>query len=399
MFQRQGPVAFKKDLKNIKQLMSLLDHPEKSLKAVHIAGTNGKGSSAHLLSAMIQTNGLKVGLYTSPHYKDFRERIKINGDYVSKVYVRKFVRLIKSLIDQHDIKPSFFEITVAMAFCYFRDQKVDYAVIETGLGGRLDSTNVLDPVLSLITNISFDHTKFLGNTLKKIAREKAGIIKKQKPVVVGEHQLEVASVFKEFAEKKQTKITWACKRSYPGIKDLKNIDHNGPFFLKNIRSALASYQVLCQLDGELDNTKEHWMYAVENFKKLTTYQGRCQVLSENPKVIVDSAHNPAGLQKVLDHIKRIKHDELHVIFGMVDDKDPEKIYNLLPVKATYYLCAAKIPRAKSVEKLETDFKELNHDFKSYSSVKRALNAAKKSAGKNDLVVVLGSIFVVAEVLD
>jgi len=399
MFQRQGPKAFKKDLNNIKQLLSLLGNPERELRAIHIAGTNGKGTSAHLLAAMLQKNKLEVGLYTSPHYQDFRERIKINGSYIDKKYVRKFVSEIAVLIEKHDIKPSFFEITVAMAFCYFRDKSVDYAVIETGLGGRLDSTNVLRPVLSLITNISLDHTNFLGNTPKKIAKEKAGIIKKNTPVVIGEHQLEVASVFKQVAEKRNATLTWGCKRSYPGIKDLKNIDNNGPFFIKNIRSALASYQILSSIDNRLTQSKEHWMSAAESFKTLTKYQGRWQILSDKPMTIVDSAHNPAGLKKVFDHIRSLKFEQLHIVFGMVDDKDPQKVYDLLPNKAMYYLCAAKIPRAKSIEKLQQDFEQLGHTAKSYSSCKRALRAAEKLASDDDLILVLGSIFVVAEVLD
>lgn len=399
MFQRVGPKAFKKDLKNIKQLLSRLGNPEKELRAVHIAGTNGKGTSAHLLASMIQTNELKVGLYTSPHYKDFRERIKINGSYIDKKYVRTFTSKIKGLIEKEDIKASFFEITVAMAFSYFAEQKVDYAVIETGLGGRLDSTNVLKPVLSLITNISFDHTQFLGNTLPKIAKEKAGIIKKGIPVVVGEHQLAVADVFKSVAEKKETKITWGCKRSYPGIKELKSVKENGPFFIKNVRSALASYQILTKQDERLSSDKQHWMAAVDSFVELTKYQGRWQVISEDPKVIVDSAHNQAGLQKVVEHLKSFSYNQLHIVFGMVDDKDPEKVYELLPKNAQYYLCAAAIPRAKSIEQLKHDFDRRDLNGKTYKSCKLALVAAKQTADQGDLVLVLGSIFVVAEVID
>ena len=412
MFQRVGSQAFKKDLTNIKLLCEHLGNPFEKYPCIHIAGTNGKGSTAHLTSAILQANGYKVGLYTSPHYRDFRERIKVDGKYISRKNVVEFVANNKAVFEK--IKPSFFEITVALAFDFFAKEKVDIAVIETGLGGRLDSTNIINPILSVITNISFDHQQFLGNTLKKIAGEKAGIIKKNIPVVIGETQEEIISVFEKKAKTKKAEITFA-DQNYQVKKKSENLTHtnfdilkngqplfsnqkinlHGAFQAKNIATAL---QAIDSLSESFSIKKTKIATAFINLKSLTNFKGRWQVLQKDPIVLCDSAHNEAGLSLAMSQLKALKINGLHFVLGMVNDKSIEKMLNFFPKEASFYFCKPDIPRGLEVEILAQKAVELGLKGRAYSSVKNALRAAKKKAGKKDLIYVGGSTFVVAEVI-
>lgn len=413
MFQRQGPVAFKKDLRNTLALCAALENPQHKFKSIHLAGTNGKGTCSHILASLLQRPGQKIGLYTSPHYKDFRERIKVNGQLMPKAEVVDFVASHKDVFEE--IRPSFFEITVAMAFWYFAKVGVDYAVIETGLGGRLDSTNILQPELCLITNISLDHQSMLGNTLPKIAKEKAGIIKKNTPIVIGEYQETVHSVFSKKAKKEGSPLYLA-----KDICQVSNYQYNltaasfevkfqkkrkfeiktdliGNYQAKNIQSALAAYaQLLNENKRSLDLA---WIQkALAKVRKRTYYLGRWQVLQKrNPAILCDSAHNKAGIQMLLSATEQ-SYDQLHIIFGTVNDKDLSPIFSLLPSKARYYFAKANIPRGMPAPQLLSIANENGLTGQGYSSVRRALAAAKQRAGKNDLILVCGSIYVVAEVL-
>ena len=412
MFQRVGSQAMKKDLTNIKLLCEHLGNPFEKYPCIHIAGTNGKGSTAHVMSAILQEHGYKVGLYTSPHYRDFRERIKIDGKYVSRKYVVDFVENNKSVFEK--IKPSFFEITVALAFDFFAKEKVDIAIIETGLGGRLDSTNIITPILSVITNISFDHQQFLGNTLKKIAGEKAGIIKKNIPVVIGETQEEIISVFEKKAKTKKSEITFA-DQNYQVKKKSENLTHttfdilkggrplfsnqkinlHGAFQARNIATAL---QLIDSLPDNFSIKKSKVASALINLKSLTNFKGRWQVLQKDPIVLCDSAHNEAGLNLAMSQLKSLKVNDLHFVLGMVNDKLIEKMLSFFPKDAHFYFCKPDILRGLDVEILTQKATELGLKGRAYSSVKNALRAAKKKAGKKDLVYVGGSTFVVAEVI-
>ena len=412
MFQRVGSQAFKKDLTNIKLLCEHLGNPFENYPCIHIAGTNGKGSTAHLTSAILQAQGYKVGLYTSPHYRDFRERVKIDGKYISQKYVVEFVENNKAIFEK--IKPSFFEITVALAFDFFAKEKVDIAVIETGLGGRLDSTNIITPILSVITNISFDHQQFLGNTLKKIAGEKAGIIKRNVPVVIGETQEATITVFEKKAKTKKSEIIFA-DQIYQVQKKSENLTHttfdilkdgqplfsnqkinlHGAFQAKNIATAL---QAIDSLPESFSIKKSKVAAAFFNLKSLTNFKGRWQVLQKDPIVLCDSAHNEAGLKLAMSQLNSLKIQELHFVLGMVNDKSIEKMLNFFPKDAHFYFCKPDIPRGLEVEILAQKATELGLTGRAYSSVKNALRAAKKKAGKKDLVYVGGSTFVVAEVI-
>lgn len=411
MFQRVGDIAFKKDLTNIRKLCRALGNPQNHFKAIHIAGTNGKGSTAHLLSSVFQAAGYKTGLYTSPHYKDFRERIKVDGQLCSKEFIIDFVKVHSALSEE--IKPSFFEITVAMAFEYFKQEEVDIAIIETGLGGRLDSTNIIKPILSIITNISFDHQQFLGNTLKSIAREKAGIIKKGIPVVIGEEQKEVKEVFKIIASKRKAPISFASRSYKVSLvkSDLSHsqydVFHKGKSFLKHLKVNLhGNYQpkniatVLKALDyvEDFDITEKAIREGFENLRPLTYYIGRWQQLLEKPLVICDSAHNEGGLQLIKKSLAAIPKDTLHFVFGAVNDKELGKVLALLPKEAIYYFAKANIPRGLDASLLQAMAADHGLSGKVYSSVANAFRAAKKAATEKDLVFVGGSIFVVAEVL-
>ncbi|NNF02311.1 MAG: bifunctional folylpolyglutamate synthase/dihydrofolate synthase [Bacteroidia bacterium] len=414
MYQRQGAAAYKADLNNTIALCKALNDPQQNLKCIHIAGTNGKGSISHMLASIFEVAGYKTGLYTSPHYKDFRERIKINGKMISKNYVSDFVAGQKKLIK--DLQPSFFELTVGMAFQYFNEKKVDIAIIETGMGGRLDSTNIIDPELSIITNISLDHTAFLGKTIRKIALEKAGIIKHHKPIIIGKYQDDTADIFKKIAKQKKSDIHFS---SYSvNAKKLRSSDLSCSYFdvkmrsgqvykklalplsgdyqIENLKTVLKSCEVLRDLGYKL--SKAHIIKGLAEVKSRTGILGRFECISSSPNIVVDGAHNEVGMMSVLKQIRALKYEQLHVVYGVVNDKDLNKIMALLPKDAIYYWCAADIPRALDPKVLKNEGKSRGLSGKNYGSVRSALNEAKKAASINDLIYVGGSIFVAAEVL-
>ena len=406
MFQRQGPTAYKKDLGNTYALMEVLGEPYKKFPAIHIAGTNGKGSVTHIIASILQETGLKVGYYTSPHYKDFRERIKINGEPVSQEFITSFVEGLRPDIDR--IQPSFFEITVAMAFEYFAEQQVDIAVIETGLGGRLDSTNVLKPILSVITNIGYDHQNLLGDTLPEIAGEKAGIIKPNTPALVGQRQTEVESVFLEKAKKVGTSITYSdeivqigdwnqsnARSRFLWSEDSYESDLWGNYQLQNIQTSLAALLIIKDHFSINTNQLRNGLLKV---RSNTGFLGRCQILGREPLIIVDGAHNINGLEALLENLRDLDFEKLHVVFGTVSDKDPQKSIALLPKKATYYLARPDIPRGMNALELQMAFDANGLSSDAYDSVSEALQSARRASSSKDLVLVCGSIFVVAEAL-
>lgn len=390
MYQKQGKTAFKKDLSNTLSLATHLNHPEKEFKSIHVAGTNGKGSTSHMLASILHEAGYKVGLYTSPHLKDFRERIKINGQVVSEAFVIDFIEEHQSFLDTH--KLSFFEMTVGMAFDYFAKQHVDIAVIEVGLGGRLDSTNIIIPEVSVITNIGLDHTQFLGDTLQAIAFEKGGIIKPNIPVVIGESQKETKPVFVSLAEKNQSKIVFADQ----GISEIYESDLIGSYQAKNIKTVLETVK---ELQGQgygiaLNHIRKGLLNVVRN----TGLLGRWQVLSTTPKVVCDTGHNREGLIYVMEQLKNEAFDTLHIVFGVVSDKDLTTIVDLLPENAIYYFCKPDIPRGLNADVLKAQLGKYNRKGKSYKSVNEAYKSASSAAKKNDFVFIGGSTFVVAEII-
>ncbi len=405
MFQRVGGSAYKKDLSNTIRLCNALGNPEHKFKSVHIAGTNGKGSSSHYIAAILQSAGYKTGLYTSPHLKSFTERIRLDGIEVDPAYVIDFVRKHKDLIEE--VKPSFFEITVAMAFCYFADQQVDIAVIEVGMGGRLDSTNVILPEVSLITNISFDHQQWLGNSLTEIAGEKAGIIKDHIPVVITENQPEVADVFRNAAAAHNAKIIFAGEQ-YTVIPsgevyraqfpDGQSIDFRDPalpgYQLNNIRGVLAVCDILN--DRGFTIALKDIRAGLEQMKLLTGLKGRWQQLGSEPDIFCDVGHNQSGIMFLLELIRERPHKNLFFVWGMVRDKDVMPVLSLLPADAAYFFCEAKIPRALPAEELKEKALAAGLRGKSIPDVNEALEAALKIADKDDLIVIGGSNFVVAE---
>ncbi|MEZ4857111.1 MAG: folylpolyglutamate synthase/dihydrofolate synthase family protein [Gelidibacter sp.] len=389
MYQNQGKSAYKANLDNTLQLAEYLKHPENKFKSIHVAGTNGKGSTSHMLASIFQEAGYKVGLYTSPHLKDFRERIKINGQEISKSFVINFIKNHQSFFKTHQL--SFFEMTVGMAFDYFSKQKVDIAIVEVGLGGRLDSTNIITPEVSVITNIGLDHTQFLGNDLKTIAFEKGGIIKPNVPVVVGETQIETQPVFKTLAINNKSNIYFADKEVY----DVFDSDLKGNYQQKNIRTVLQTIKVIRKSFRISDETIKKGLL---NVVKNTGLKGRWQILQQQPKIICDTAHNKEGLVYVMAQLKAEEFGHLHMVFGVVNDKNVNSILPLLPKNATYYFCKPNIPRGLDVEVLKAIF--LKNGFKgiSYNSVNEALKAAKLKASLQDLIYVGGSTFVVAEII-
>jgi len=390
MYQRVGKAAYKVDLSNTYKLCELLNNPENKFKSVHVAGTNGKGSTSHMLASILQEAGYKVGLYTSPHLKDFRERVKINGEMIPEKEVITFVEKYK--IEFEQIQLSFFEWTVGLAFDYFANQKVDIAIIETGLGGRLDSTNVVIPEVSVITNIGIDHTQFLGDTLEKIAIEKAGIIKPGVPVIIGETQLETKLIFQKKTEAVKTSIQFADKV----IKEVCQTDLKGVYQLKNVKTCIATINLLIDKGWEI--SKESIERGLQNVVKNTGLLGRWQVLSEDPLIICDTGHNEEGVKELVSQIKEITYKKLHIVFGAVNDKSIDKVLDLFPKDAEYYFCEAKIPRALAVNELFELGKQKGLKGKQYTSVENALSTAKKNALANDLIFVGGSTFIVAEVV-
>lgn len=390
MYQRQGKKAFKKDLTNIKKLSQTLNFPEKKFKSVHVAGTNGKGSVCHMLASIFQEAGYKTGLYTSPHLKDFRERIRINGTRVSKDFVVTFIADHKTFFEKHQL--SFFEMSVGMAFAYFAKEEVDIAIIETGLGGRLDSTNIITPELSVITNIGLDHTKFLGETLPEIAYEKAGIIKNNTPVVIGQKQKLTCSVFKNKAYKTNSPLYFGDEENLiPYKSDLK-----GDYQTPNIQTVLKSIEVLQHLSWEIK--QEHISKGLKKVIKNTGLQGRWQQLEACPKIICDTAHNSDGLIYVMQQIKKQSFQTLHIVLGMVNDKDFKAILPLFPKNAFYYFCQPNVPRGLEASTLAQYAEEYGLEGETYKSTKSALKAAKTNAKKEDFIFVGGSTFTVAEIL-
>ena len=390
MYQRQGKIAFKKDLTNTLALAKHLKFPEKKFKTIHVAGTNGKGSTSHLLASVLQEAGYKVGLYTSPHLKDFRERIKINGEPIDEIDVIYFIKEHNTFLAAH--KLSFFEMTVGLAFDCFAKHKVDIAVIEVGLGGRLDSTNIINPEVSVITNIGFDHTQFLGETLPEIAFEKAGIIKENTPLVVGEFQEETFPVFKKIASEHKAPIYLAEELVTENYKtDLK-----GSYQQKNVKTAAQALYILKEKGFVISD--ENLKSGLLNVVKNTGLLGRWQVLQQKPKAICDTGHNKEGLNYVFKQLKEEKYHNLHLVLGVVNDKDLNSILPLFPKNAIYYFCKPNIPRGLPAEVLQEKASEYNLNGSIYTSVDEAYKNALKAASDNDLIFIGGSTFVVAEVI-
>lgn len=414
IFSRIGAAAIKKDLDNTIALCTALGNPEHKFKSIHIAGTNGKGSTSHMLAAILQEAGYKVGLYTSPHLTDFRERIRINGRPVEKQWVVDFVARNKGTIES--VEPSFFEITVAMAFAAFAEQEVDYAVIETGLGGRLDSTNVITPILSIITNISLDHTDLLGKTLPEIAGEKAGIIKQGIPVVIGQQHPETNSVFFETAVHKQSTVFYADAlwdlvrtRQENGLQYYKAIhraqremhdlvcDLTGNYQYHNIRTVLAAYEVLTKNIG-ISIPFDTAFRALSKVRKLTGLRGRWEVVQQKPLIVADVAHNPAGLKEVLSQWQQVNANTKHIVVGFVKDKDVNEALSLFPKDNVYYFCAADMPRA--LPALELKQMALTHQLHGniYKDVDDAVKAARDGMAMDDAALIVGSFFIVGEAI-
>jgi len=395
MYQRIGASAYKPNLDNTIKLLTELGNPETKFKSIHVAGTNGKGSTSHMLASVFQTAGYKTGLYTSPHLKDFRERIKINGVCIPEENVVDFVEKNRAFFAE--IKPSFFEMTVGLAYDYFAKEQVDIAIIEVGMGGRLDSTNVITPLLSVITNISMDHMEFLGNTLEKIAAEKAGIIKPGIPVIIGETNEKTAPVFLEIAKKNNSKINFADVETQC-IAPLQNVecDLQGIYQKKNIQTALAA---IFSVKNQFQNLSEEAIReGLANVVKNTGLLGRWQIIGEKPLIICDTGHNEDGIKQILQQLSQTPYRRLHMVFGVVSDKDITTILSLLPKDAVYYFCKPNLPRGLNEEDLREQAQEFGLQGNAFPTVSEALEAAKKSADSDDLVFIGGSTFVVAEVV-
>jgi dihydrofolate synthase / folylpolyglutamate synthase len=412
MFSRIGAAAIKKDLHNTLALCQALGNPHSKFKTIHIAGTNGKGSVSHMLAAILQTAGYKTGLYTSPHLHDFRERIKVNGEMVSEDFVIDFTQRMQGQVEL--LEPSFFEITVAMAFEYFAEQQVDVAVIETGLGGRLDSTNVITPELSIITNIGWDHMNLLGNTLKQIAFEKAGIIKKNIPVVVGEVLKETKPVFELKAKEENTSIVFAqekfkiekaelqkgllkteVKKKNSHISDFYEMDLTGLYQTKNLLAVLTSVEQLQKLGWKI--SAEDVQTALSHSKQINALHGRWEIIQQHPTVVLDVGHNEDGVNQIVHQLQHSTFNQLHIIIGMVKDKEIEKVLALLPKDAAYYFTKAQIPRALDETLLMEKAGMFGLKGKSFTEVNLALTSAKEKAAADDLILVCGSVFLVGEV--
>ena len=390
MYQRIGAAAYKVDVSNTLKLMAHLKEPQSSFKSVHVAGTNGKGSTSHMLASVLQDAGYKVGLYTSPHLKDFRERIKLNGKMIPEQKVVDFVENHRSFFEENQL--SFFEMTVGLAFDYFKNEKVDIAIIEVGLGGRLDSTNVINPEVSVITNIGLDHTQFLGTTLAEIASEKAGIIKSKIPVVIGEAKPETTAVFIDKARKEKSPILFVEEEELPEFKT----DLLGNYQIKNYKTAYATLGVLKQKGWGISNKNIENGFL--NVAKNTGLQGRWQLLNKSPKVICDTAHNIEGLSLVLNQLKKEDFDKMHIVLGVVADKNLDAILPLFPKNAIYYFCKPAVIRGLAEAKLQQKARAYELIGASYVSVSEAYKSAMTAAKAKDLIFIGGSTFVVAEIL-
>lgn len=413
MFTRDGASAFKKDLTNTVLLCQALDNPQNKFKSVHIAGTNGKGSSSHMLAAILQCAGYKTGLYTSPHLVDFRERIKINGEMIPKKDVVAFVTNYRRLIE--DINPSFFEVTVALAFQHFSKHSVDVAIIETGLGGKLDSTNIIRPILSIITNIGYDHMNMLGNTLEEIATEKAGIIKQNAPIIINQSNLKVDHIFKLKALELQADLYQAdqnwkviasnqyasfqlltIQSAYTPVPHQYRLGLQGSYQKKNILGVLEAVRILRTLG--IDTTEFALENGLSEVRQLTGLMGRWQTLASHPKTICDTGHNEDGWQMIVQNIQATPHQKLHMVIGVMQDKDLNHMLPLLPVNAQYYFCAPNMKRALNAETLSKEAEAFSLSGQPYHAVASAIEAAQQAASIDDLIFIGGSTFVVAEAL-
>ena len=420
LFSRIGPAAIKADLHNTIAICDFLGNPQNKFKTIHIAGTNGKGSTSHMLASILQEAGYKTGLYTSPHLYDFRERIKVNGIMCSETFVTSFTNKMKPFIEK--VEPSFFEITVGMAFEYFADENVDIAIIETGLGGRLDSTNIINPILSIISNIGMDHMALLGNTLPEIAYEKAGIIKQATPVVISEVIPETKNIFEQKANSLNAPIYYA--EDYIQFKSFQNnwqtslfefnqplihlldaplfpksftveCDLPGKYQYKNLKGVLVAMQILATMGWQISASKI--LKGLLHVGKNTGLMGRWECIQTTPRIILDVAHNEHGIKALLEQLESLHYAQLHIITGMVKDKDVNAVLNLLPKKAKYYFTQSHIPRALPVSELAAKGNAFDLNGSQFENVNIALQSANKNATANDLILVIGSVFLVAEV--
>lgn len=417
VFQKLGKSAYKSDIKNTKSLDAYFKYPHRRFKSIHIAGTNGKGSVASFLASVLQTAGYKTGLYTSPHLLDFRERIKVNGKLITENEVIWFVEKASAVIEQ--IQPSFFEVTTAMAFWYFAKQKVDIAIIETGLGGRLDSTNIIEPLLCIITNISYDHTGLLGDNLQTIAFEKAGIMKSHVPVVIGETQPEIKHVFVETANKKNAPLLFADQNYTICFKEKQNTfclytvyrhnellftklrtDQTGHYQIKNIPPVLSAVALLNKQPGfENQVSKAHVLQGFANTKLLTGFKGRWYVMQEKPLIVCDTAHNACGIDETMKQLKTLNYNKLYIVFGLMNDKDTDAILGILPGDAKYFFCKPPMARALSEKELYRKAKAISLDATHCQSVEAAIQTCQKLLTPNDVVFIGGSTFVAAKAIE
>ncbi|MCW3077006.1 MAG: dihydrofolate synthase [Bacteroidetes bacterium] len=413
MYQRVGAAAYKADLSNTIKIVEVLGKPHQKIKCIHVAGTNGKGSCSHMIAAILQQAGYKTGLYTSPHLTDFRERIKVNGKMIPKNYIIDFVEKYKEPFEK--IEPSFFEWTVGLAFDFFANQEVDVAVIEVGLGGRLDSTNIITPKVSLITNISYDHMNLLGDSLEKIGSEKAGIIKPRVPVVIGQYQSETAPLFMQIARENKSPIEFADKvykvlsarssgeflsvtvlNRRDNSETTYDLDLTGFYQTKNLLGVLNTIEHVVKAGFMIE--PEHIKIALQKVCSLTNLAGRWHKISEKPLIIADAGHNEDGIRQVVEHLKTLSFNKLHFVFGTVNDKEVSKILSLLPKEACYYFVKSSVPRALGEKELLEQALKFKLEGKSFASVKEGISAAKKAYKKNDLIFIGGSTFVVGDAL-
>jgi len=417
MFHRVGPAAYKANLNNTLALSKHFNYPEHNFKAIHIAGTNGKGSTAHIIASVLQEKGLKTGLCTSPHLVDFRERVKINGEMISKEYICEFVN--NNFKFFNEINPSFFELTIALTFKYFSDQKIDIAVVETGMGGRLDSTNIIKPLISIITNISLDHTNLLGTNIKQIAQEKAGIIKPNAPAIIGQTQHSISKIFSDKAHNNNSPIYFADQNykvtpisdnkekhisqyNYDvinkfGNKNTLKAGLGGNYQANNIATALQCFELL-NSHHQINILEEQVKNGLKNIIKNTGLKGRWQIIGKQPLTICDTGHNTEAIKLIVDNLKKLPYKKLHIVIGMMNDKNIEDILLLLPNDALYYFTNAQTPRAIKSETLKDKAKQFNLKGNGFNTVKKALNNARINAEKDDIIFIGGSNFVVAEVI-